>query len=115
MGSMPKKNEIRDSVNWHPSNAFVFFGCRAQLRDLRAVLLNLLMAGHAEIGRREFGFVARVYSGVANLAGHLQLTGVSLVTESKRLRGDRLREHFFVIGRLSLFLRPSSMHEAEKQ
>jgi hypothetical protein len=115
MGRMSKKNIIGNAVHWHPGNAFVFFGRRAQLRDLRAILLNRLVASHAEDGRREFGFVARVYAGVADLAGHLQPTSVNLVAERNGLRRNGFRQLFFVFYRFGLLLGQSSMHEAKNQ
>jgi hypothetical protein len=115
MGGMSKKNIIWNAVHRHPSNAFVFFGRRAQLRDLGAILLNRLVASHAESGRREFGFVARVYAGVAGLAGHLQVTSVNLVAESNGLRRNGFRQLFSVFYRFGLLLGQSSLHPAKSQ
>jgi hypothetical protein len=112
---MPEKNKIWDAVNRHPSNAFAFFGRRAQLRDLVAILLNDLVAGHAESGRRDFGFVARGYAGVAVFARQVHLAGVNLVAEGNGLRRNGLRQHLSVFFGLSLLLRQSSIHEAESQ
>jgi hypothetical protein len=115
MGGMSKKNIIRNAVHRYPGNAFVFLGRRAQLRDLGAILFDRLVASHAESGGREFGFVARVYAGVADLAGHFQLTGVNLVAESNGLRRNGFRQLFSVFYGFGLLLGQGSMHEAKGQ
>ena len=82
---MIEGNVIGDLVDSGPLDRLALGVGSGQLGDLRTVLLDCLVTGHARGGRRDGGEVAVAGDGMALRALQLQRSGVQLVTVGDRL------------------------------
>ena len=84
---MIKEDVVGNLVHPDPFDRIAFgVGC-GQLGDLRTVLLDGLVTGHASGGGGYGGEIAIVGNGMALLALQLQRAGVRFVTVGDRLLG----------------------------